>query len=235
MTDTPETSVICVLGMHRSGTSCLTGSLQAAGLSLGKHHTWNRFNKKGNRENQDIVDFHDQLLADNQASWDHPPRRTRISDNHVQQAQAIAAAFPVELRWGFKDPRALLALEAWKRAIEKLAFIGIFRHPLAVAASLDRRSAGGMTRKEALELWYQYNKRLLKEYQKAPFPLLSFDWEEERFHQRLNEILVDLGLKALEPEQRFYTAQLRNFDSGEADALPWKIKRLYRKLQNACD
>ena len=54
--------VICVLGMHRSGTSCLVGSLQKAGLHLGKHHTWNRYNRKGNRENQDIVDLNRAVL-----------------------------------------------------------------------------------------------------------------------------------------------------------------------------
>ena len=49
MTAEPETRavadmpdrVVCILGMHRSGTSCLTGSLQQAGLFLGDCHTWN--------------------------------------------------------------------------------------------------------------------------------------------------------------------------------------------------
>jgi hypothetical protein len=235
MNEKPTGNVVCVLGMHRSGTSCLTGSLQAAGLNLGKHHTWNRFNQKGNRENQDIVDFHDQLLADNMASWDQPPRRLRVDSEHFEQARNIAHAFTPPQRWGFKDPRALLALEVWKEVIPNLQFIGIFRHPLAVAASLDRRSAGGMPRKTALELWYQYNQRLLREYQHSPFPLLCFDWEEQVFHQRLDQVLMDLGLQPLAPEQRFFTADLRNFDSLETSALPWKIRRLYRKLQAAAD
>jgi hypothetical protein len=231
MTENSSASVVCVLGIHRSGTSCLTGSLQAAGVNLGKHHTWNRFNEKGNRENQDIVDFHDQLLSDNQASWDKPPRRLRFSAEHFEQARRITAAFPPQQLWGFKDPRALLALELWKQVIPELTFIGIFRHPLAVAASLDRRSAGGMPGKTALELWYQYNRRLLKEFQNSRFPLLCFDWEEQLFHQRLNQVLQQLGLEPLDPEQQFYTAQLRNFDSVETAALPWKVRRLYRKLQ----
>ena len=58
--------------MHRSGTSCLTGSLEAAGLYLGNIQTWNPFNLKGNRENQEIVDLHDLILADNGGSWDSP-------------------------------------------------------------------------------------------------------------------------------------------------------------------
>ena len=51
--------VVTILGMHRSGTSCLTGSLQACGLELGKFHASNKHNKKGNRENQDIIDLHE--------------------------------------------------------------------------------------------------------------------------------------------------------------------------------
>ena len=64
MTSQPR-RVIAILGMHRSGTSCLTGSLQEAGLELGEHHTWNPYNRKGNRENQDFVDLHDAILAAN--------------------------------------------------------------------------------------------------------------------------------------------------------------------------
>ncbi len=228
MTETPAAPVICVLGMHRSGTSCLIGSLQAAGLNLGKYHSWNRFNQKGNRENQDIVDFHDRLLADNAASWDKPPRRIKPGPAHIKQARAIAASFPPKVRWGFKDPRALLALDVWKRAIPRLQFIGIFRHPLAVAASLNRRSAGGMPDQLAFNLWYHYNKRLHDEFQRQAFPLLCFDWEEELFHERLNQMLVGLGFETLDADQRFYSSDLRNFDSRETDTLPWKIKRLYR-------
>ena len=39
--------LIAVLGMHRSGTSYLAGSLQEAGLILGDCHTWNKHNEKG--------------------------------------------------------------------------------------------------------------------------------------------------------------------------------------------
>ena len=67
--------ILCVLGMHRSGTSCLTGSLQEAGLYLGDCHTWNPHNLKGNRENQEIVDINDRVLADNGGAWDAPPER----------------------------------------------------------------------------------------------------------------------------------------------------------------
>ena len=69
----PPEQILCVLGMHRSGTSCLTGSLEEAGLHMGDIHTWNPHNLKGNRENQKIVDINDQVLASAGAAWDNPP------------------------------------------------------------------------------------------------------------------------------------------------------------------
>ena len=48
--DTGTRAAVVILGMHRSGTSCLTGSLQDKGLYLGQVSQRGTFNKKGNRE-----------------------------------------------------------------------------------------------------------------------------------------------------------------------------------------
>jgi len=42
---------VAILGMHRSGTSCLAGSLQELGLYLGEVYDQNPHNPRGNREN----------------------------------------------------------------------------------------------------------------------------------------------------------------------------------------
>lgn len=224
--------VVCILGMHRSGTSCLTGSLQAAGLFLGRHHTWNRYNQKGNRENQDFVDFHNALLDDNKASWDQPPRKLRYTTEHQQQALALIQQFDEHSAWGFKDPRALLCLPLWNQLLPDMHPIGIFRHPLAVANSLRKRDSR-MSQEQCLQLWYHYNRCLYRQYRKQPFPILSFDWDEEHFHQRLNSIISALELTPLSEEQRFYTPSLHTHSAQELEQLPWKIRRLYRKLQDA--
>ena len=46
---------IAILGMHRSGTSCLTGCLQQMGLNLGKVSDFNEYNLKGNKEDDKII------------------------------------------------------------------------------------------------------------------------------------------------------------------------------------
>ena len=228
------TQVVCVLGMHRSGTSCLTGSLQQAGLHLGKYHSWNRYNQKGNRENQDIVDFHEDLLSANNASWDHPPRKLQFSNGQLQRARELIANYQGEGCWGFKDPRTLLALDVWQQASSRLQYVGIFRHPLAAANSLNRRSGGRISVERGMALWLHYNKILYRAWRQQPFPILCFDWDEQTFHQRLEPVIEMLQLRAVPEAERFYSGELRNFETQQWDGVPWRVKRLYRKLENAC-
>ena len=51
--------VITVLGMHRSGTSSLVGSLEAAGLPLGEVQVRAaKSNQKGHREPNELIALH---------------------------------------------------------------------------------------------------------------------------------------------------------------------------------
>jgi len=220
--------LICILGMHRSGTSCLTGSLQEAGLHLGNCHTWNPFNQKGNRENQDFVDLHDAILAANGGAWDKPPKRVKWSAQHKARARELLATHEDNWVMGFKDPRTLLVLDGWKEVIDRLEFVGTFRHPNAVASSLERRSK--MSRDAALALWYQYNKRLYREYKNRAFPIICFDYPEPVFQSKLSGIIKQLGLNKPDAEQQFYDSELKTHDHESGARLPWKIGRLYRRL-----
>jgi hypothetical protein len=216
--------------MHRSGTSCLTGSLQEAGVNLGECHTWNPFNLKGNRENQEFVDLHDDILASNGGAWDRPPARVSWSQEHESRARHILAHYRDTSVLGFKDPRTLLVLEGWKAITDKLEFVGIFRHPNAVAGSLERRSQMG--RKDALSLWYRYNAILYAEYRHRQFPILCFDDPEELFQGKLDKVIAQLGLVRSADEQRFYDSELKLYDDAAGPRVPWKIGRLYRRLRD---
>ena len=65
---------------------------------------------------------------------------------------------------------------------------------MAVAQSLASRPAMPVTIEEGLNMWYQYNRELLREYQRKPFPVVCFDWSEERFHHALDALHQQLGL-----------------------------------------
>lgn len=225
---TPMT--IMVVGMHRSGTSFLTGSLQQAGLELGKHSAWNPHNLKGNRENQDIVAFHDEVLAARGCAWDNPPPTQIIwTVEERRRAEALMDGYRDVPRWGFKDPRALLMVEGWQQLLPELRFVGIFRHPTAVAQSLAAR--GGMSEVQALALWQAYNLRLLRLYQQAAFPLLCFDEDEAQLHEKLDAVLLETGLEPLLGE-RFFSAELKHHVRVE-QPLPQDVDAIYQELR-AC-
>lgn len=223
--------VIAILGMHRSGTSCLTGSLQEAGLDLGECHTWNPYNKKGNRENQAFVDLHDRILADSDGAWDHPPARALWSAEHLAAGRGLLAQHASSAVLGFKDPRALLLLNGWKSLLPDLECVGIFRHPDAVAESLQNRSQ--IPRAEALLLWYAYNRILYREWHQQRFPLLCFDQEEGVFNARVDTVVRQLDLEPVASPQRFYDNDLKTFGARSTRSLPWKIRLLYCKLKRA--
>jgi hypothetical protein len=163
--------------MHRSGTSCLAGSLQQRGLFLGDVYEARPYNRKGSRENQRIMDLNDAVLGASGGAWDRPPQALRWDAAAAAERDAIVAllaAGAAGAPWGFKDPRALLTLPFWQEGMAGVRFAGTFRAPDQVARSLTARDPS-IAVAAALDLWLDYNRRLLALHARAPFPLLDFD------------------------------------------------------------
>src|SRR5581483_7497589 len=71
-----DPTIICVLGMHRSGTSMVAQVLHALGLDLGPEEHLMRpssANPTGHWENEPITELNDALLERLGGSWDKPP------------------------------------------------------------------------------------------------------------------------------------------------------------------
>lgn len=221
--------LLCILGMHRSGTSCLTGSLQETGLLLGDCHTWNPHNKKGNRENQTFVDLHDAVLKANGGAWNAPPSKIVWDDDDIVRAKRLMADNATDKIFGFKDPRTLLVLDGWKKVFPGIEFVGIFRHPLAVSRSLERRNS--MTQDEVLDLWYAYNSILYKEYKEKAFPILNFDNDEEVLDIKILSVVRDLGLEGRSGDEKFYSPELKSDGCFDESGLPARISKLYEQLK----
>src|ERR671936_1791837 len=83
--------VICVLGMHRSGTSCLAGSLEQQGLFLGEVNTSAPFNRRGNKERFDIMHLQGDILEGSGGSWDQPLAVVEWKPEHIEKAREILA------------------------------------------------------------------------------------------------------------------------------------------------
>ncbi len=223
---------IAVLGMHRSGTSCLTGLLEDAGVYLGDVQRQNPHNALGNRESLAIVKLHDAVLAEHGASWDHPPDGpVRWSDPRRAELREIAAGYRGRDPWAFKDPRALFTLDGWRVELPALALVGTFRHPVAVARSLAQRS--GMALGDGLALWVRYNRRLLDLQGRFGFDLVGFDLPREIYLSRAAAAFARLGVRVDASRLRFFREDLRRQSAPDpGEPLPDDVGALYRRLQH---
>ena len=168
---------VIVLGMHRSGTSLLTGSLESAGLHLGEANSAAPHNRKGNKENEAIRDLNDALLVRSGAAWNLPPEgqvpwdRTDQERGRVLVGPYLQAGRP----WGFKDPRTVWTVEGWLRLLPGARIVGVFRHPSLVVRSLAARAGKlAIEPDRALRLWCAYNAELVRLQRKHGFPVLHF-------------------------------------------------------------
>lgn len=163
-----------VLGMHRSGTSCLAGVLAASGVSFGDTIRGNRHNRRGYFEQRGIVEMNEAALVSAGGSWGNPPVKTEVHPAWRLEIRKKGQSLMEAGVRGVKDPRILLLLDDWMAALdEPIAILATFRHPLAVAASLARRNS--MPLDASLKLWSAYNSRLIEAHQKFCFPLIAFD------------------------------------------------------------
>ncbi|WP_129788053.1 tetratricopeptide repeat protein [Promicromonospora panici] len=135
---------VIVAGFHRSGTSMTAQVLGRAGLPLGDTLLLpNAFNQDGFFEDADIVEAHDDLLADAGHDWqyaedDLPP----VPGHRLANLRRIAAERDHRHAvWGFKDPRVCLFLEVWREVLDDPVVLVVYRDPSTAAASLRNRAA----------------------------------------------------------------------------------------------
>jgi len=227
---------LIVVGMHRSGTSCLIGNLQQAGLYLGKVAERSKYNIKGNRENKIIVQLNDSLLKYNGGSWQDPPLNISWARNHQKKRDKII--FGLSLGnyrfWGFKDPRALFVLPFWKERLDYIQLVGSFRHPLNVAISLYYRNRIPLG--NGLKIWEQYNLRFYKLLEESEFPLISFDAPSEEYLFSIRRVIKNVGLDSnrFNKKHSFYDSSFIHHDSIKENGIivPKEILRLYDKLNS---
>jgi hypothetical protein len=158
---------LIVLGMHRSGTSLLTGLLSQVGVDMG-HRLYapqKGVNEKGFWEHADIVDAHDELLLAFDSQWDDLwalPEHWSSSDK-VQPFYSILTSFlqrdfAKAAIWGLKDPRMCRLLPLWLSIFDSRQITPVFvcmnRNPFEVVASLQKRD--GFSKQKALLLWLSY-------------------------------------------------------------------------------
>jgi hypothetical protein len=164
----PDQTVLCVCGMHRSGTSMVSQLISRCGVYMGpeKVLTVSASDKQdGFWEDDALVKINDELLRHFSGAWDSPP----MLQYGWEKSSALRAlrrrgknliherrSFPI---WGWKDPRTSITLPFWKNLIPALKVVVCLRHPWEVARSLNRRN--DMPMPAGLALWRAYQCSLL--------------------------------------------------------------------------
>jgi hypothetical protein len=224
---------IIVLGMHRSGTSCLTGSLEQAGVYLGDVNRDAPHNAKGNQENRAIMALNDAVLCEHHATWDNPPKSVIQWSNALKNTRDLLLSnYPDNQTFGFKDPRTLFTLEGWLEALPEARLVGTFRHPNAVVQSLNRR-VGLQPALPPLDLWKQYNLRLLKYAAELQFPLINFDSSAEQYLLDFKMVVKHFDLsQTLNIDSQFFDATLRNsqLSGAAAEFIDTESQAIYEQL-----
>ena len=160
--------VVCIVGMHRSGTSLIAHLLQQSGLFLGSEDTLlgsNVGNQNGHFEHLGFIELHDAILKHLGGSWEFPPElRPGWEDADFLEplrcrARDLVRSFAGKGPWGWKDPRTTLLLPFWRSLIPNLRFVICVRSPLAVANSLHARNAMPLMR--GAFLWDRYMRSAL--------------------------------------------------------------------------
>jgi hypothetical protein len=144
---------VVVLGMHRSGTSALSGVLSLLGIHPGDSllPANESNNPKGFWEHADIVSIHDQLLEGFGSSWDDEsslpdewwfsPLATSFRNRIIS---LLRRDFGNQSLWLIKDPRMCRLLPLWHEILSEMAcpslFVLCLRNPAEVAHSLRERN-----------------------------------------------------------------------------------------------
>jgi hypothetical protein len=174
---------VLVLGMHRSGTSAVTGLLGLLGVNVGQEDdlmSGDVFNAKGYWESSLLTDFQELLLQRFGGTWDSPPdlvagweRDPRLIRERGRARRIVERLYGSSENWAWKDPRTCLTLPFWRVALPlEPSVIVIHRHPLEVARSLEARD--GFALDHGVRLWQLYNEALLENADGLPALVLSY-------------------------------------------------------------
>lgn len=195
-------TIVCILGMHRSGTSVLARLLNLLGVYLGSEEHLMQpgsDNPKGFWEHIVIQKLDDEILAIMGGSWHQPPHfpegwecNTKLASVRQQAARTISEDFGEKEIWGWKDPRTCLSLPFWQQLLPDLVYVVCLRHPIEVARSLEQRN--GFTIEKGVYLWLVYLKAILRTTSPGKRCIVLYDELLENNQRELRRLSEFLGL-----------------------------------------
>ncbi len=242
-------TAVLVAGHHRSGTSLLAQLLAGAGLFMGDRLMGaTEANPHGHVEDLDVVELHDQILADNGWTWQVDEDFIPVVNTDLEERLRALLARRRDRGgpWGVKDPRICLFLPLWKHLAPDARILITFRSPAACVESMERRAArdliegrGDPARNwrfwndsdHGARLWLVHNRALLRAARAYGDDVLVVD-----FDQLANDIDViakvderwNLGLDPIRPAEIFDTAAV----TADRAVLYVDDRRLRREIED---
>ncbi|MGH8497706.1 MAG: sulfotransferase [Methylococcales bacterium] len=171
---------LIVLGMHRTGTSVLTGLLKRMGAYFGPLELSvpaSEENRKGFWERCDVVDLDQRTLEACDADWFRVSKLdlNNLADPNAFRTQAgrILAEMDQNQPWVMKDPRLCLLFPLWKEFLQSPICLHTHRNPIETARSLQVRN--GFPLQAGIALWEKYNLDALSASSGLPRLLISYE------------------------------------------------------------
>lgn len=186
--------IVCLTGMHRSGTSALAGWLETRGLPMVGRRSLGPTVGNETGHHEDAVFYQ---VAAGAIRRGHPdsdgwrlstpePAPVRLRRDEALRAWRHGRARRHRARtghgtssWGWKDPRASLCLDSYLRIFPRMQVLGVWRPANLVVDSLLRRAeraaaepggAGDLAidAETAVTTWLGYNRALLRSRSRHP-------------------------------------------------------------------
>jgi hypothetical protein len=176
--------IICITGMHCSGTSATARIVNLLGVDFGSPDVGTqtyRTNTKGLWEHRGLRKVAQDVLKTLGGSWDDPPtlepgwHMARTLDVHRAAAiKVVEREFGQSPLWGWKDPRSALLMPFWGSILGPLRVVICIRSPNDVASSLAKWD--GIDRDRAMALWTRYTSDA--EILIGPWPTIVSSYED---------------------------------------------------------
>jgi GT2 family glycosyltransferase len=141
--------------------------------------------------------------------------------------------------WIWKDPRTCVTAPFWRTALrQRLVFLLAVRHPLAVAASLSKRS--GLTTEGGIAVWEGYMARAARAAAGAPVLVCSYEamlYDPLGFAESSQAFLLEQGIELDPRGNPALAAQsveqtLAHHRDSDGDALTGEQAALFETLTN---
>lgn len=198
--------IVCILGMHKSGTTLISQIMHYSGISMGSFDANIGYDEGNQYERLESQDLNREFLDCGETlsiKVINTPEQRDFDKNVALATDLISQIDSNETSmWGFKDPRTCLTFPIWKKAIEQNPYfvIAVFRSPVAnwhhyqknvPKYRLLKRLLRGIT---SLRAWYVYNELMaksLEELDKGKFAILSYEnfLDDDKGFDKLEKLL----------------------------------------------